>query len=405
MRMLRVKCRPAVSGSQMVWFGFGFNAFGQICEAAKCEGKEGTGQDAEVKVIVPVKIGCCDSDRQPKRESEPAAVNTGQTLVLIRASWSRRATLHFGDAGHACLSGFGAPEHTAPHSVSQSRGCLDAQVSERYLTLSFADRVECWALEEVTGAPVWKMDRGPADEAGLPSALPLVPGGYVGTAPPFFRPLSPQLNVTSLALGQQHAVLLSASGGVFTWGSGSHGQLGHGELVGETEPRVLEALWGVAMAGVAAGNWHSVCISSGGDVYTWGWNESGQLGMPARALNEARRLTGQDAATHLQSDGEEDSRGVFISIQAFPALVDIPEDSEVTKVSCGSRHTAAVTKTGDLFTWGWGDYGQLGHGTPHSSDQPMQVDYFSNQGLCVLDVVCGPWNTFVCAVEREPSLS
>nr|XP_023672837.1 RCC1 domain-containing protein 1 isoform X2 [Paramormyrops kingsleyae] len=353
--MLRGKCRPMVPGSQMGWFGFGFNAFGQIPEAAKCEGKEGTGQNAEVKVIVPVKIACCDLDRQPKRESEHGAVNTGSRLVQIRASWSRRATLHLGDDGHVCLSGFGTPDRTGPHSVSQSRGCRDVQVSERHLTLSFADRVECWALEEVAGEPVWKMDHSPANEAGT----------------------------------------------VFN----NHGQLGHGELVGETEPRVLEALWGMAMAGVAAGNWHSVCISAGGDVYTWGWNESGQLGMPARALNEARRLTGQDGATHLQSDGEEDGRGVFISIQAFPALVDIPEDSEVTKVSCGSRHTAAVTKTGDLFTWGWGDYGQLGHGTPRSSDQPLRVDYFSNQGLCVLDVVCGPWNTFVCAVEREPSLS
>lgn len=96
MRMLWGKCCPAVPVSQMGWFGFGFNAFGQIREAAKCEGNERTGQNAEVKVIVPVKIACCDSDRQPKRESEHAAVNTGSRQVQIRASWSRRATLHIG---------------------------------------------------------------------------------------------------------------------------------------------------------------------------------------------------------------------------------------------------------------------------------------------------------------------
>lgn len=36
--------------------------------------------------------------------------------------------------------------------------------------------------------------------------------------------------------------------------------------------------------------------------------------------------------------------GDFISIQAFPALLELPEGSEVSKVSCGSRHTAAVTR-------------------------------------------------------------
>ena len=34
----------------------------------------------------------------------------------------------------------------------------------------------------------------------------------------------------------------------------------------------------------------------------------------------------------------------FISIQAFPALLDLPQDVEVSKVSCGSRHTAVVTR-------------------------------------------------------------
>lgn len=78
---------------------------------------------------------------------------------------------------------------------------------------------------------------------------------------------------------------------------------------------------------------------------------------------------------------ETNQADVFISIQAFPALVDIPNVSEISRISCGSRHTAAVTGdiqiwsnehkcltwkiinllfsyffvgTGDLYTWGWG---------------------------------------------------
>lgn len=87
----------------------------------------------------------------------------------------------------------------------------------------------------------------------------------------------------------------------------------------------------------------------------------------------------------LKGGGKEDegTSDVFISIQAFPALVDVSEAAEINKVSCGSRHTAAITSkilqhpcpvvyiflflwcwnylnvllslgTGDLYTWGWG---------------------------------------------------
>lgn len=46
-----------------------------------------------------------------------------------------------------------------------------------------------------------------------------------------------------------------------------------------------------------------------------------------------------------------------------------------------------------------GQYGQLGHGSKCSSDEPKVVEYFSNGGMFVEDVVCGFWNTFVSAVS------
>lgn len=49
--------------------------------------------------------------------------------------------------------------------------------------------------------------------------------------------------------------------------------------------------------------------------------------------------TRQEAAVTQEGEGSE----VFISIQAFPALLDLPEESEMKKMSCGTRHTAAVT--------------------------------------------------------------
>lgn len=49
--------------------------------------------------------------------------------------------------------------------------------------------------------------------------------------------------------------------GVLADGLCRHGQLGHGGLEAEAEPRPVEALQGLRMAEVAAGGWHSVCVS------------------------------------------------------------------------------------------------------------------------------------------------
>ncbi|XP_016399022.1 RCC1 domain-containing protein 1-like, partial [Sinocyclocheilus rhinocerous] len=182
----------------------------------------------------------------------------------------------------------------------------------------------------------------------------------------------------------------------------SHGQLGHGALASQEEPQVVEALWGVPIRAVSAGSWHSASVSAGGDLYMWGWNESGQLGLPSRGLEE-EQLRGKSSGNTEKPINEDEKKeaDVFISIQALPALVDVPNVSEISRISCGSRHTAAVTGTGDLYTWGWGHYGQLGHGTENSTDEPTLVDYFPSHRMCVKDVICGLWNTFVSAVPKE----
>ncbi|KAK3558314.1 hypothetical protein QTP86_014701, partial [Hemibagrus guttatus] len=285
--------------------------------------------------------------------------------------------------------------------VSEAEGCVDVVLNESCLTLSFTHTVQCWSLHRNGRELVWSGELNTTEKTGNALPLPLVPGGYIASKLPFFRPLPTQLQAASLALGTEHAVLLTASGTVYTWGHGSHGQLGHGTLVSEDEPRAVEALWGVPMKYVAAGGWHSACIGVGGDLYVWGWNESGQIGLPSKGLREeSQKDKERIEKDHLNGNKKEneDTSDVFISIQAFPALVDVSEASEIKKVSCGSRHTAAITSTGDLYTWGWGLYGQLGHGSRCSSDEPQIVAFFSSGKMSVEDVICGLWNTFVAAV-------
>ncbi|XP_053174708.1 RCC1 domain-containing protein 1-like [Scomber japonicus] len=379
----------------MRWFGFGFNAFGQICIHEKL--MKGSDAVKEVKVTYPTELG--HVGRSGSRQ------DICMQTSAVRASWSRRASLHLDGEGCVCLAGFGAVTSKEWISMAESHGCKDAFISESYLTLAFPDRVESWDLENKKETPAWSMEiKTQPESSDMPLNLPLVPGGYIATKPPFYQSLSPHLKAKSLALGAEHAVLLSATGAVYTWGLGSHGQLGHGGLTSEEQPRAVEALWGMSMSCVATGGWHSVCISDGGDLYVWGWNESGQLGLPSQALRKAQQQSGQqaDVSTSPRENPQEgeDDKEVFISIQAFPALLDITPSCEIKTVSCGSRHTAVVTTTGDLYTWGWGEYGQLGRQTL-SSDEPQRVEFFREQQMCVVNVVCGPWNTFAAVVKEE----
>ncbi|XP_028306088.1 RCC1 domain-containing protein 1 isoform X2 [Gouania willdenowi] len=379
----------------MRWFGFGFNAFAQICDVDKSD--EGESCAAAVKVSSPTEL------------SEHVDGNRRWKTSQITASWSRRAALHGDGDSCVCVAGFGSDVSSCCGTcVAHSYGCVNVFISETHLTLAFPHKIETWDLQKKEETPSWSMDLEAQSDCFAGLTLPLVPGGYIQSNPPFYRPLSAHMGAKRLALGAEHAVLLTASGAVYTWGLGSHGQLGHGGLTPEEKPKPVEALWGMIMGSVSAGGWHSVCVSDGGDLYVWGWNESGQLGLPSQSLRKASqkkedcsKQTGASSPEDPQEEGKQED--VFISIQAFPALVDVTPLCEIRTVSCGSRHTAAATTAGDLYTWGWGEYGQLGHQTFSSSDEPQRVEFFAAEQIYVVDVVCGNWNTFV-AINEEIDL-
>lgn len=145
-----------------------------------------------------------------------------------------------------------------------------------------------------------------------------------------------QHSISHMCCGTDHTLLLTQDGSLLSFGLGSRGQLGHGDILPRPEPCLVSALAGLPVKAVACGSWHCLALSECGDVYSWGWNKDGQLGL--------RETAGLTVAT--------------------PTLVDIGAggggDVSFVSVSCGSRHSAALTEAGVLYSWGWNDYGQLG---------------------------------------------
>ncbi|VDP54339.1 unnamed protein product [Schistosoma margrebowiei] len=136
------------------------------------------------------------------------------------------------------------------------------------------------------------------------------------------RPLSLTIKIKSISCGLGFLLCLTFSGQVFSQGIGSRGQLGLGDLTDKTELTIIEALQILTVTQIAAGNWHSVCLTDTGDVYTWGWNEHGQLGHRSLGIsNKSNSIT-------------EKERESCVSVLALPAPVDFPDNLSISQVTC-----------------------------------------------------------------------
>ena len=71
---------------------------------------------------------------------------------------------------------------------------------------------------------------------------------------------------------------VGSDGGLWTWGAGPSGQLGHGVGQNQPVPRRVQAQSAVRVVGVSAGAFHTMAVANDGRLYTWGSGTDGQLG-------------------------------------------------------------------------------------------------------------------------------
>ncbi|KAM4603972.1 putative E3 ubiquitin-protein ligase HERC3 isoform 4-T4 [Polymixia lowei] len=168
--------------------------------------------------------------------------------------------------------------------------------------------------------------------------------------------------ISQVMCGNQHCIALSRDGQLFTWGQNSSGQLGLGKGEPSTlSPQPLKSLLGIPLAQITAGGDHTFALSLSGAVFGWGKNSAGQLG-----LND-----------------EQD--------RAVPCHIKFLRSQKVIFISCGDEHTAALTKDGGLYTFGDGSRGQLGHDSTNNEPLPRRV--LELMGSEVSQIACGRHHT------------
>ena len=213
--------------------------------------------------------------------------------------------------------------------------------------------------------------------------------------------------VIDVAIGSDHVCALTNANQVYTWGSGAFGQLGHGDRLDGHQPRAVEHLARLPVQKVACGFKYTACVTTIGDVYTFGAGGNGQLGQPNNVRHstpvriEALAAFGPAAqvscgSVHtavLSIDGDivtfgcpndgRLGRPVTGANVSKPSRVEdfrtnASQWGKPTRVACGAHHTAVVTDGGCLLTFGDGSAGQLGLGDQESRETPSPVPLFGS---------------------------
>ncbi|KAK9501886.1 hypothetical protein O3M35_012524 [Rhynocoris fuscipes] len=184
---------------------------------------------------------------------------------------------------------------------------------------------------------------------------------------------SAEMKVVDIDCGKEHGILLTDSGYVYTWGSGSRGQLGNGTLDNYEDICEVHLLAGLNISKISAGGWHNAVLSKDGDIYTWGWNKKGQLG-------------------HPMLDGTNKNG---VAVLAEPRVVDWPNSLNifVKEISCGTSHTVALLENGELWGCGWNKWGQLGTTAFESTHVMFKLEI--SPLIIVRKIKCAAWNTII----------
>eukprot|EP01119_Soliformovum_irregulare_P013895 TRINITY_DN3741_c1_g1_i1.p1 TRINITY_DN3741_c1_g1~~TRINITY_DN3741_c1_g1_i1.p1 ORF type:complete len:837 (-),score=233.99 TRINITY_DN3741_c1_g1_i1:384-2633(-) len=128
--------------------------------------------------------------------------------------------------------------------------------------------------------------------------------------------------VVAMACGNDHSIVVTSEGKVYTFGDNKHGQLGLGDEISRNVPTILPFNLKVSKAAAGGGLncAHSVLITENGDVYSFGSNKYGQLG--------------------FQVENQVENVNVPTKV---PTLTD------VIHVACGWVHTAVLVKSSRQF--------------------------------------------------------
>lgn len=252
-----------------------------------------------------------------------------------------------------------------------------------------------------------------------------------------FRGISVSLVASSAS--SLHSIIVSTDGRVFSWGRGGSGQLGIGDSPDQVAvPTRVESLEKYQIKYAATGASHTLVLTNDGVVFGFGANEDGQLGIGnCESVAEPTRMRSKKVFVKISCGNNfsmiVDAKGYLYSCgntehgrlgHGFPKeIIEGPtksfenenrarrllrytvkdpksnatkdlEDVKIVDVSCGFEHTLALDDRGRVFSWGFGGYGRLGHGSPAEEVFPRLINTFLGERRAATRIWAGACVSF-----------
>lgn len=183
--------------------------------------------------------------------------------------------------------------------------------------------------------------------------------------------LPKRIIIDSVSSASNHSAFITNEGQLYIWGSTLHGKLGieGNSYVNVSFPTLFPLSKNNPVIQVVCGDYHTLTIFQNGEVFGWGGTLHKKLGDKS----------------------------------PIPSLIEGLEKVKVSKVGCGDFHSIALTENGILFSWGGGgsnfNKGQCGQGTYENIRNPKPIEFFKNKP--VKDFSCGGYHTGAICINKE----
>jgi alpha-tubulin suppressor-like RCC1 family protein len=257
-------------------------------------------------------------------------------------------------------------------------------------------------------------------------------------------------NISQIKSGDDFTLFLTEKGNLYSMGFGSHGQLGISNLITEYNnkkycqkpTKILNSI-----KSISCGAYYAFAISYNSEIFCWGDNSQGQLGLNNKSYNgnnminyeqdknnilTPEKLDGleefeikniqcgknftffQKKNNDLLGCGDNSKEQLGISMNTnINNEIYIPTEIEqfsflvVNRISCGDEHSMAIIKdnTSDLvniWCWGSNEYGQLGLGCHVMNSKPKPNHYlleFINHKP--IDISTGSFHTIILLQRKD----
>jgi alpha-tubulin suppressor-like RCC1 family protein len=189
-----------------------------------------------------------------------------------------------------------------------------------------------------------------------------------------------KMRVVCCAMGRNHTLCLTDKVQVFSWGSNTFGQLGlEGVTTSVAYPQELPALRDLNVKDVACGGFHSLLCTWTYEIYTCGKGWHGQLGQ-----GDYESLTAQSK-----------------TLPYFKKIANgLGAGYKCVRVFGGTEVSGALTEDGAVFTWGHGSQSQLGHGILNNESKPRRVERLAKQRI--VDLAMGKSHCIALSSDGLP---